>query len=144
MPLIGGGQTKFQPVYVGDVAEAIARSVDGALKGGQTYELGGSEVLTFRQCMERVLEVTERRRFLLPVPFWASKIMGTVLGALPGKLLTADQVTLLESDNVVSEAAVKDGRTLAGIGIAPASLAAILPTYLWRFRKSGQYQLGKA
>ncbi len=144
LPLIGGGETKFQPVYVGDVAEAIARSVDGALKGGQTFELGGSEVLTFRQCMERMLEVIERKRFLLPVPFWASKIMGTVLGALPGKLLTADQVTLLESDNVVSEAAVKDGRTLPGIGITPASLAAILPTYLWRFRKSGQFQVSKA
>ena len=117
---------------------------DGALKGGRAYELGGSEVLTFRQCMERMLEVIERKRFLLPVPFWASKIMGTVLGVLPGKLLTADQVKLLESDNLVSEAAAKDGRTLPGIGIAPSSLAAILPTYLWRFRKTGQYQLGKA
>lgn len=144
LPLIGGGGTKFQPVYVGDVAEAIARSVDGALKGGRTYELGGPEVLTFRQCMERVLEMTERKRLLLPVPFWASKIMGTVLGLLPGKLLTADQVTLLESDNVVSHAAVKDGRTLEGIGIVPGSLAAILPTYLWRFRKTGQFQPGKA
>jgi uncharacterized protein YbjT (DUF2867 family) len=144
LPLIGGGGSKFQPVYVGDVAEAIARSVDGALKGGRIYELGGSEVLTFRQCMERVLDETGRKRFLLPVPFWASKIMGTVLGALPGKLLTADQVTLLETDNVVSEAAVKDGRTLPGIGIAPSSLASILPTYLWRFRKSGQYQPGTA
>jgi uncharacterized protein YbjT (DUF2867 family) len=144
LPLIGGGDSKFQPVYVGDVAEAIARSVAGALKGGRIYELGGSEVLTFRQCMDRVLEVTGRKRFLLPVPFWASKIMGAVLGILPGKLLTADQVTLLETDNVVSYAAVKDGRTLPGIGIAPSSLASILPTYLWRFRKSGQYQPGKA
>jgi uncharacterized protein YbjT (DUF2867 family) len=144
LPLIGGGGTKFQPVYVGDVAEAIARSVDGSLKGGRTYELGGPEVLTFRQCMERVLEMTERKRLLLPVPFWASKILGAVLGLLPGKLLTADQVTLLESDNVVSHAAVKDGRTLEGIGIVPGSLAAILPTYLWRFRKTGQFQPGKA
>jgi uncharacterized protein YbjT (DUF2867 family) len=144
LPLIGGGETKFQPVYVGDVAEAIARSVDGKVEGGRVYELGGPEVLSFRQCIERVLEETERKRFLLPVPFWASKIMGSVLGILPGKLLTADQVTLLETDNVVSEAAVKENRTLQGLGISPSSLAAILPTYLWRFRKTGQYQLDRA
>lgn len=144
LPLIGGGKTMFQPVYVGDVAEAIARSVDGELAGGKVYELGGAEVLTFRQCLERMLEVIERKRFLLPIPFWAARIQGAVLGLLPNPLLTTDQVKLLESDNVVSDKAVKDGRTLTGIGIAPTSLAAILPTYLWRFRKSGQYQLGKA
>jgi uncharacterized protein YbjT (DUF2867 family) len=144
LPLIGGGETRFQPVYVGDVAEAIARSVDGQVPGGKMYELGGPEVLSFRQCLERVLQETERKRFLLPVPFWASKIMGSVLGILPGKLLTADQVTLLETDNVVSDTASKDNRTLQGIGISPSSLAAILPTYLWRFRKTGQYQLDRA
>ena len=144
LPLIGGGLTKFQPVYVGDVAEAIAQSVDGKLAGGKAYELGGGEVLSFKQCLERVLEVTCRKRLLIPVPFWASKMMGSVLGMLPGKLLTRDQVTLLETDNVVSAKAVKDGRTLQGIGITPKSLAAILPTYLWRFRASGQYQADKA
>jgi uncharacterized protein YbjT (DUF2867 family) len=144
LPLIGGGETKFQPVYVGDVAEAIARSVDGQAPGGKMYELGGPEVLSFRQCLQRVLEETERKRFLLPVPFWASKIMGSVLGILPGKLLTADQVTLLETDNVVSESATKDNRTLQGLSISPSNLAAILPTYLWRFRKTGQYQLDRA
>lgn len=143
LPLIGGGETKFQPVYVGDVAEVIARAVDGRIEGGKAYELGGPELLSMRQCIERVLQETGRNRVLLPVPFWASKIMGTVLGLLPGKLLTADQVTLLESDNVVSEEAIKEGRTFASLGITPSNLAAILPTYLWRFRKTGQYQLDK-
>jgi uncharacterized protein YbjT (DUF2867 family) len=144
LPLIGGGLTRFQPVYVGDVAEMIARSADGKLAGGRAYELGGPEVLTFKQCLERMLQVIDRKRILLPVPFWAARIQGAVLGLLPKPLLTTDQVKLLESDTIVSEKAIKDGRTLAGAGISPTSLAAILPTYLWRFRKSGQYELGKA
>ena len=144
LPLIGGGGTKFQPVYVGDVAQAIAQSADGKVAGGKIYELGGSEVLTFKQCIQRMLDVTERKRLLVPVPFWASKIIGTVLGVLPGKLLTRDQVTLLETDNVVSGEAAKDGRTLQGLSITPTGLDAILPSYLWRFRKTGQFQLGKA
>jgi uncharacterized protein YbjT (DUF2867 family) len=144
LPLIGGGLTKFQPVYVGDVAEAIARAADGIAVGGKIYELGGADVLTFKQCMERVLEVTGRKRILLPIPFWAARIQGAVLGLLPNPIITSDQVTLLESDTVVSEQAVKDGRTLQGLGITPMGLAAILPTYLWRFRKAGQFELGKA
>jgi uncharacterized protein YbjT (DUF2867 family) len=144
LPLVGGGHTKFQPVYVGDVAEAIARSVDGNVAGGKIYELGGAEVLTFKTLMGRTLEVIGRKRILLPIPFWAARIQGAVLGLLPNPVLTADQVTLLESDNVVSDKAVKDGRTLQGIGIAPTGMAAILPTYLWRFRKAGQFELGKA
>ena len=144
LPLIGGGHTKFQPVYVGDVAEAISRSVDGSVAGGRIYELGGGEVLTFKALLERTLEVTGRKRILLPIPFWAARIQGKILGLLPNPVLTADQVTLLESDNVVSDEAAKDGRTLQGIGIAPAGMAAILPTYLWQYRKAGQFQLGKA
>jgi uncharacterized protein YbjT (DUF2867 family) len=144
LPLIGGGLTKFQPVYVGDVAEAIAQSADGRLVGGRAYELGGPEVLTFKQCLERMLQVIDRKRILLPVPFWAARIQGAVLGLLPKPLLTADQVKLLENDTIVSEQAAKDGRTLSGIGISPTGLAAILPTYLWRFRKAGQFQPGKA
>lgn len=144
LPLIGGGLTKFQPVYVGDVAEAIAESVDGKLQGGKIYELGGAEILTFKALMERTLEVIDRKRLLLPIPFWAARIQGAVLGLLPNPILTSDQVTLLETDNVVSDNAIEDGRTLDGIGITPTSLAAILPTYLWRFRKTGQYQVSKA
>ena len=139
LPLIGGGETKFQPVYVGDVAEAIARSVEGQLSGGKVYELGGSEVRTFKELMQETLTVTERKRILLPIPFWAAKIIGSIAGLLPSPLLTRDQVTLLESNNVVSDKAVKDGRTLEGIGITPRTMEAILPTYLWRFRARGQF-----
>lgn len=139
LPLIGGGNTKFQPVYVGDVAEAIARSVDGQIAGGKVYELGGPEVRTFKELMQELLAVVERKRILLPIPFWAARILGTVAGLLPSPQLTRDQVTLLESDNIVSAKAIKDGRTLEGIGITARTMEAILPSYLWRFRARGQY-----
>ena len=144
LPLIGGGLTKFQPVYVGDVAEAIALSVDGAVKGGKVYELGGPDVRTFKQLMEQMLTVIERKRMLIPIPFWAARILGTVAGLLPSPVLTSDQVTLLESDNIVSEKARKDGLTLEGMGIAPRTMESILPSYLWRFRVRGQFQNTKA
>jgi NADH dehydrogenase len=141
LPLIGGGGTKFQPVYVGDVAEAIARSVDGKVEGGRAYELGGPQVLTFRECMEELLEAIGRRRLLMPVPWWLANLQASVLGLLPNPLLTRDQVMQLREHNVVSEAAEKDGRTLAGIGIrTPQAIGTILPSYLWRFRATGQFQ----
>lgn len=140
LPLIGGGTTKFQPVYVGDVAEVIARSVDGSLKAGATYELGGPEVMTFRECMEEMLEVIERRRWLVPVPWWVANLQASVLGLLPNPLLTRDQVTLLRTDNVVSSSAAKAGLTLQGLEIQPQSTAAILPGYLWRYRAAGQFR----
>nr|WP_319385640.1 complex I NDUFA9 subunit family protein [uncultured Roseibium sp.] len=143
LPLIGGGETKFQPVYVCDVAEAVARSVDGELTPGATYELGGPEHKSFRDCLEEMLEITRRSRFLLPIPFPVASAMGKVMQLLPGAPLTADQVELLKTDNVVSDAAIKDGRTLEGIGIKPATLASILPTYLERFRQHGQYDAHK-
>jgi uncharacterized protein YbjT (DUF2867 family) len=139
LPLIGGGVTRFQPVYVQDVAEAVALSVDGALKPGQTYELGGPDVKTFRECLELVLSVTGRKRPLISIPFWAAKIQGSILGMLPKPLLTRDQVVMLETDNIVSAAAIADGRTLQGMGITPTTAEAILPSYLWRFRETGQY-----
>lgn len=139
IPLIGGGETKFQPVYVGDVAEVFARSVDGALEGGKVYELGGPEVLTFRQCMEQMLDVTCRKRWLVSVPWSIARLQGRIFGLLPKPLLTLDQVKLLEKDNVVSEKAAREQRTLQGLGIAGHSLAAILPMYLWRFRPAGQF-----
>ncbi|MEL7529271.1 MAG: complex I NDUFA9 subunit family protein [Pseudomonadota bacterium] len=143
LPLIGGGETKFQPVYVCDVAEAVARSVDGQLTPGAIYELGGPEHKSFRACLEEMLDITRRSRFLLPIPFPVASAMGKVMQMLPGAPLTADQVELLKTDNVVSEAAIKDGRTLEGIGIEPATLASILPTYLERFRQHGQYDAHK-
>jgi uncharacterized protein YbjT (DUF2867 family) len=143
LPLIGGGATKFQPVFVGDVAEAIARAVDGGAKAGATYELGGPEERTFKQLMEYVLEVTERRRLLIPVPFPLARLQAMVLQWMPKPLLTPDQVELLKTDNVVSVAAIVDGRTLEGLGIAPAAMESIVPSYLWRFRKTGQFKTGR-
>ncbi|PTE10559.1 complex I NDUFA9 subunit family protein [Mesorhizobium helmanticense] len=140
LPLIGGGQTKFQPVYVGDVAEAVARSVEGKVKGGQIYELGGPQVLTFKECMEEMLAVIERRRLLVPVPWWLANMQASVLGLLPNPLLTKDQVLQLREHNIVSDEAAKEGRTLAGLGIQPQSIGTILPSYLWRFRAAGQFQ----
>ena len=139
LPLIGGGGTKFQPVFVGDVAEAISRSADGGLASGTTYELGGPQQLTFRDCMETMLETIDRRRLLVPVPWWLAEIQGRVLGLLPNPLLTRDQVILLRDHNVVSQAAEQDGRTLEGLGMTPTSVAAVLPTYLWRYRPAGQF-----
>jgi NADH dehydrogenase len=141
LPLIGGGTTRLQPVYVGDVAQAVADAVDGKTTAGATYELGGPEILTMREIMEFILKVTERKRLLLPLPFGLAKLQASVLQFAPGALkLTPDQVELLQSDNVVSEAAKAAGLTLQGLGITPDSLEAIAPQYLWRFRAAGQFQ----
>jgi uncharacterized protein YbjT (DUF2867 family) len=109
------------------------------LKSGATYELGGPEVRTFKELMEYVLAVTHRRRLLVPVPFALMKLQAAVLQFWPKPPITPDQVELLKRDNVVGDDAKRDGRTLEGIGITPESIAAIVPTYLWRFRKTGQF-----
>jgi uncharacterized protein YbjT (DUF2867 family) len=139
LPLIGGGKTRFQPVYAGDVGEAIARAVDGQAQAGTTYELGGPEVLTFRQCMERMLEVSRRKRMLLPLPWSVARILGQVGQLLPNRPITVDQVRMLRFDNVVSATAETDRRTLPGLGIEPTALEVVLPTYLVRFRERGQF-----
>ena len=153
LPLIGGGETKFQPVFVGDVAEAVARGIDGAVTGGRVYELGGPEVKSFRELLSYICEITGRKRLLLPLPFPLARIQARVLelvdmltlGLLPDAVkLTRDQVTLLESDNVVSAAAVAEGRSFEGLGITPVSVEAIVPSYLWRFRKTGQFDTARA
>jgi uncharacterized protein YbjT (DUF2867 family) len=141
LPLIGGGETKFQPVFVGDVAKAIAGAVDGKLAGGTIYELGGPEVATFKQLMQFVLATIERKRLLVPVPFFAAKLKAMLLQFAPSPLtLTGDQVEMLRVDNVVSEAAKAEGRTLQAIGIEPETIEAIVPSYLWRFRRAGQFR----
>ncbi|MGJ5092206.1 complex I NDUFA9 subunit family protein [Bradyrhizobium oligotrophicum] len=141
LPLIGGGETKMQPVYVGDVATAVADAVDGKAQPGATYELGGPEVLSFREILKIILEITDRDRALLPVPFGLAKLKATFLQFAPGPLkLTPDQVELLRHDNVVSEAAKAAGLTFQGLGITPDSLEAVAPQYLWRFRPAGQFQ----
>ncbi len=143
LPLVGGGETKFQPVFVGDIAEAIAIAVDKREGFGTTYEFGGPEVKSFRELMEYVLATTERSRLLIPVPFALAKLQASFLQYLPNPPLTPDQVELLRHDNVVSEHAIRENRTLAAFGIVPASYEAIVPNYLWRFRKSGQFRTGR-
>jgi NADH dehydrogenase len=140
LPLIGGGHTRFQPVFVGDVASAIADAVDGKAKAGTTYELGGPEVRTFKQLMEFVLATIERRRLLMPLPFALARLQAQFLQFLPKPPLTPDQVELLRRDNVVSEEAAREGRTFGAFGIEPTAMEAIVPSYLWRFRKTGQFR----
>ena len=126
LPLIGGGETKMQPVFVGDVATAIADAVDGKTKAGATYELGGPEVLSLREIMAVILPTTDRERMLVPLPFGLAKLKAFFLQFAPGALkLTPDQVELLKSDNVVSDAAKAAGLTLEGLGIAPDSMEAV-------------------
>ena len=139
LPLIGGGKTRFQPVFVGDVARAIAETVEGRGRPGAVYELGGPEIHSFRDCMEIMLATIGRKRLLLPLPFGVASAMGSVLQYLPGRVLTPDQVRQLRVDNVVSEAAIADRRTFAGFGIEPTTLEAVLPSYLTQYRVRGEY-----
>jgi uncharacterized protein YbjT (DUF2867 family) len=141
LPLVGGGVTRLQPVYVGDVATVVADAVDGKTRKGATYELGGQEVLTMREIMEIILRIIERDRMLLSLPFGLAKFMSNFLQFAPGALkLTPDQVALLQADNVVSDTAKAAGLTLEGLGITPDLIEAIAPQYLWRFRPTGQFQ----
>jgi NADH dehydrogenase len=136
LPLIGGGNTRFQPVYVGDVAQAIATCVANRMTQGRTYELGGPRVYTFRELMQLVLVETKRHRFLVPLPFSVAMMQASILGLLPKPMLTRDQVLLLKQDNVVAAGAT----TLSDFGIEPETAEAIIPTYLWRFRREGQFE----
>lgn len=139
MPLIGG-DTKFQPVYVGDVAEAAVRALGDASARGQTFELGGPEVVTMRNVYEIIFEETRRKRFMISIPWWVAKIQAW-FGELPNRLfglpplVTRDQVEMLKLDNVVAD----DARTLSDLGITGTTMDAILPTYLYRYRPYGQY-----
>jgi len=139
LPLIGGGRTRYQPVFVGDVAEAIADTVEGKVPAGRIYELGGPEILTFREMMEEMLRVVGRKRAFLNISYGSAARMARLMRFLPGAPLTEDQVRLLQQDNVVSEEAKAEGRTLEAFDMIPRSLDAILPTYLVRFRPQGQF-----
>jgi NADH dehydrogenase len=136
LPLIGGGHTRFQPVFVGDVARAITKCVDDASTRGKTYELGGPTVYTFKEMLQIILRETCRERLLVPMPFWLATLQSYFLQFLPGTLLTPDHVTFLKTDNVVSPEALN----LADLGITPDSMEAVLPSYLWRFRPKGQFE----
>ena len=138
MPLFSGA-TQFQPVYVGDVAEAVAQAAMGNLKAGKTYELGGPDVLTNRQIAERVLAAANRSNPILPLPSFVGRLLALPMGLLPKPLITGEQITLLGIDNVVSPEASKEKRTLQGMGITPRPLDAVLPSYIWRFSPNGQF-----
>jgi NADH dehydrogenase len=135
LPLIGGGHTKFQPVYVGDVADAIMKVLENPTTQGKTYELGGPQVYSFKEIMELVLAETRRKRFLVPVPWGVAEFQGKILGKLPKPPLTLDQVELLKRDNVVAPGAA----TLQDLGISPTAAEVIIPTYLDRFRVGGRF-----
>ncbi|MCW8841891.1 MAG: complex I NDUFA9 subunit family protein [Rhodobacteraceae bacterium] len=140
LPLVGA-ETKFQPVYVDDVAKAAVMGIKGEASG--IYELGGPDVATLRELMQDMLQVVHRRRLIVNVPFWIAHLMGFVfdmvqavlMGLIENKVLTRDQVRLLRKDNVVTQGA----KGFVNLGITPTNMAAILPDYLWRFRPSGQY-----
>ena len=144
LPLLGGGTTKFQPVYVGDVAQAIAK-VAGQGTTGKTYELGGPRTYSFKELMQFMLETIDRKRFLAPVPWFAANLMG-VAGEISGMapfvkpFLTRDQVKNLKIDNVVAD----DALSFADLGIRLETIEAIVPTYLGRYRKYGQFHEKRA
>lgn len=151
LPLVGA-QTRMQPVFVGDVAEAIACAVDGKVAGGRTYELGGPEVASLEHLVRYLLSVTMRKCLVVALPWGAARLQAhaleiantLTLGLLPDHLkLTRDQVVLLQTDNVVSEAAKSEGRTIEGLGIVPTAMEAVVPGYLWTYRKAGQFAKGR-
>lgn len=141
LPLIGGGKTKFQPVYVMDIAEAVAKAVEGKVEGGKVYELGGPEVLTFRECLEAVLKATSRKNPLVSIPFGVASLIGSVASLVPliKPPITSDQVRLLKTDNVVSKEAEAEGRTLKDIGVVPTMVGSVVDSYLVQYRPQGQY-----
>ncbi|WP_337875149.1 complex I NDUFA9 subunit family protein [Elioraea sp.] len=133
LPLYGGGETRFQPVHVGDVADAVMAALDRPEAAGRTYELGGPRVYRFRELLAYILEVTGRRRLLLPLPWSVGRLQARLFELLPNPPLTRDQLLLLQRDNVVAPGAL----TLAELGIRPKAVEAIVPGYLARFRRRG-------
>jgi NADH dehydrogenase len=130
LPLVGGGGTRFQPVYVGDVADAIVAALERPDAAGRTFELGGPKVYSFAELLRYVLEITGRRRLLVPLPWGLARLQARILELLPTPPLTRDQVSLLERDNVVSPGAPG----LAELGITPTPLETVVPTYLQAYR----------
>ncbi len=141
LPLIGGGKTRIQPVFAGDVAKAIIAALTGKAAAEAPYELGGPEVLTMKEIMQRVLAYTMRKRLLLSEPFFLAKLQGAVLQLLPKPMLTVDQVRMLETDNVLSAEAKHAHRTLEGLGIEPIAVESVVPDYLEQYRPRGQFSV---
>lgn len=139
LPLFGGGTTRFQPIFVGDVAEAIVLSLEQDSSKGKVFELGGAEVLSFHELLKLLLEIIERRRLLLPIPFPLAVVLAACIGWLPNAPFTLDQLRMLHSDSVVTPDAVCQNRDCQFFGIDPYPLGAVLPSYLARFRQSGEF-----
>jgi uncharacterized protein YbjT (DUF2867 family) len=134
MPVVAG-ETKFQPVFVQDVAEAVLRAVDDPRHAGQTYELGGPRAYSFRQLTQYILDEVMVKKPLVDVPMPIAKVQAMVLGLAPKPLITTDQLKLLQKDNIVSLGA----KTLSDFGITPTPVEAIVPSYLARYRPKGQF-----
>ncbi len=135
LPLVGGGKTRFQPVFVGDVAQAIVTVLTSETARGRTFELGGPSVYSFKELLQLILRETGRSRALIPLPFGIAALNAVFLQLLPNPILTVDQVRLLKHDNIVSPTAAG----LADLGITPTSVEAVIPSYLWRYRSKGEY-----
>ncbi|AFX99687.1 short chain dehydrogenase family protein [Candidatus Endolissoclinum faulkneri L2] len=135
LPLIGGGTSKFQPVYVIDLAEAIIAALNTPAAYGQTYEVGGPSVYSFRELMEIILKETNRKVLLIRIPFWFASLKALLLELTPNPILTRDQVELLKMDNIVSH----DAKTINDLFIKPTPIEIIIPTYLNKYRPGGSY-----
>jgi uncharacterized protein YbjT (DUF2867 family) len=135
LPLVGGGETRFQPVYVGDVADAVVRCLVDQATAGRVYELGGPKVYTFREILDLLLSEIRRKRLFVDLPFGLAALQARLMSILPNPPLTPDQVELLKSDNIVSSGALN----LASLGLQPTAAEVIVPTYLDRFRRGGWY-----
>lgn len=135
LPLIGGGHTKFQPIFAGDVAAAILTTLEDEHHTGKMFEIGGPTVYSFRALMEFILRETQRERVLISIPFPIAAVQAFFLQLMPNPLLTPDQVRLLRRNNIVSA----DAPGLAELGIVPTSIEAEAPAWLWRYRRHGQY-----
>lgn len=140
LPLVGGGKTRFQPVYVADVAKAIQMGLESDDLRGETYELGGPGVYSFKALLEMMLKEIGKRRILAPLPFAVANLQAAFLERLPVPPLTRDQVRMLRSDNVVSEGA----KGFADLGITPSAVEAVIPTYLDRYRPGGRFRSASA
>jgi len=136
LPLPGGGNCLFQPVYVDDVADAIVAILGDDTTAGQVYELGGPRIMSLKETYEYVLETTHRSRLMPSIPFWAASFAAIFLQMLPGNILRPDQVQMMKSDNVVAENAL----TIEDLGIAPVPAEAVMPAHMRRFRKAGAYE----
>ena len=141
LPLFGGGKTRFQPVFVGDVAKAVVAGLDGRARAGVPYELGGPSIYTFREIFRMIGDYTNRKRSYISIPFWIAKLQAAFVQMIPGAPITVDQLRMLQIDNVVSEDAIREARSFKELGIAPQAVETIVPHYLVRFRPKGEFSL---